>query len=488
MNPMNTPSKILPLETFLADLSRQSIRLWLEGDRLRCSGPEAVVTEDLNAQLRARKGEIVAFLQQAQQLQQSGSKSPQMLPSQRPAHIPLSFAQQRLWFLHQLQPDSAVYNLPMAVQVEGFLEVAALSQSLNELLRRHEALRTRFVITDGQPAQVIAAPMPLNLEQLNLEHIDLQASANPEAAVRQAAVTAAQTPFDLSRDLPLRVTLLRLSETKSVVLFTLHHIIADGWSQEILIQELAIFYRAALMGQPAALPPLPLQYADYAIWQQNWLQGEALETQLDYWRKQLNVSQSVLQLPTDYPRARVQTYRGAVEQFSLSKALSQRLSALAQQQSATLFMTLLAAFKVLLYRYTGQSDLVVGTPIANRHRAEVEGLIGLFVNTLVLRSRLSPQASFKALLDQVKTTTWAAYDHQDLPFEKLVEAIQPERDLSYSPLFQVKFRLENAPPAPLSLPGLTFQRLPQAVTTAKLDLSVDLYETAEGIVGGFEYN
>jgi amino acid adenylation domain-containing protein len=196
----------------------------------------------------------------------------------------------------------------------------------------------------------------------------------------------------------------------------------------------------------------------------------------------------VLQLPTDYPRARVQTYRGAVEQFSLSKNLSSRLGVIGQQQSATLFMTLLAAFKVLLYRYTGQADLVVGTPIANRHRAEVEGLIGLFVNTLVLRSHLSPQASFRTLLDQVKTTTWAAYDHQDLPFEKLVEAIQPERDLSYSPLFQVKFRLENAPPTTLSLPGLTFQRLPQAVTTAKLDLSVDLYETAEGIVGGFEYN
>ncbi|MEM9980360.1 MAG: condensation domain-containing protein, partial [Cyanobacteria bacterium P01_D01_bin.2] len=256
----------------------------------------------------------------------------------------------------------------------------------------------------------------------------------------------------------------------------------------ILIQELGVGYRAALMGQMAALPDLSVQYADFSVWQHQWLQGENLENQIDYWRNQLDVNQLVLQLPTDFPRARVQTYRGAVEQFSLSSELSQQLMALAQRQSATVFMTLLAAFKVLLYRYTGQSDLVVGTPIANRHRAEVEGLIGLFVNTLVLRSHLSPHSSFSALLEQIKTTTLAAYDHQDLPFEKLVEALQPERDLSHSPLFQVKFRLENAPQATLSLPGLTFKRLPQAVTTAKLDLSVDLYETPNGIVGGFEYN
>ena len=291
----------------------------------------------------------------------------------------------------------------------------------------------------------------------------------------------------------LRVTLLKLSDTQSVVLFTVHHIIADGWSQEILIQELATFYKATLLGKIATLPDLPVQYADFSIWQRNWLQGETLQQQLDYWQQQLteNAAEdtfSVLQLPTDYPRARVQTYRGAVEQFSLSKQLSERLQGLAKEQSATLFMTLLAALDVLLYRYTGQTDLMVGTPIANRHRAEVEGLIGLFVNTLVMRSQLSPQSNFITLLNQVKNTTWAAYDHQDLPFEKLVEYLQPERDLSYSPLFQVKFRLENAPPETVSLPGLSFQRLPQAVTTAKLDLSVDLYETADGIVGGFEYN
>ncbi|MEM9087118.1 MAG: amino acid adenylation domain-containing protein [Cyanobacteria bacterium P01_F01_bin.53] len=488
MNPMNTATTLTNIETFLAELSRQEVKLWMDGERLRCSGPEAVLTDELNAQLKARKPDIIAFLQQLPNKRAVPTISP--APRQG-GPIPLSFAQQRLWFLHQMQPDLAVYNLPMAIQVEGFLETEAFSQSLNEIVRRHEVLRTRFVTVEGQPVQKVQEPAPIEIQ-----HINLQDSAHPEDAVKQAALDDAQKPFDLSQDQLLRVTVLSLSDTKSVVLFTVHHIIADGWSQEILIQELATFYKAALIGQTTSLPALPIQYADFAIWQQNWLQGKELDTQLNYWKKQLDVNQAVLQLPTDYPRARVQTYRGAIEQFSLSKELSERLRTLGQQQSATLFMTLLAAFKVLLYRYTGQTDLVVGTPIANRHRAEVEGLIGLFVNTLVLRtslggsapSHLTPQASFTALLDHIKTTTWAAYDHQELPFEKLVEALQPERDLSYSPLFQVKFRLENPPQETITLPGLTFKRLPQSITTAKLDLSVDLYETAEGIVGGFEYN
>ncbi|MEL7500832.1 MAG: condensation domain-containing protein, partial [Cyanobacteria bacterium J06554_6] len=470
---------MLPLKDFLADLSRQEIKLWLEEDRLRCSGPDALMTDELSAQLKARKSEIIGFLKQVQ----PSTKTPEIVPTKRDSQAPLSFAQQRLWFLNQMQPDLAVYNLPMAIQVEGFLDVAALTQSLNEIVRRHEVLRTQFVIESGQPMQVIGEPVPIHIQQTDLQGVEDLADQ-----VRQAAIAAAQTPFNLSQDRLFRVSLLRLSDTQAVVLFTLHHIIADAWSLEILVQELGIFYRAALMGQQATLPTLPVQYADFAIWQRDWLQGEQLEQQLNFWREQLDTNASVLQLPADFPRARVQTYRGAVEQFSLSKELSQQISTLAQRQSATVFMALLAAFKVLLYRYTGQTDVVVGTPIANRHRAEVEGLIGLFVNTLVLRSRLSPQETFNDLLDQVKATTLAAYDHQDLSFEKLVEVLQPERDLSYSPLFQVKFRLENAPQETLSLPGLTLKRLPQTVTTAKLDLSVDLYEAPDGIVGGFEYN
>ena len=483
MSPLNTTPTLENLKTFLARLARQEVKLWLDGDRLRCSGPEEVLTDALNAQLKERKPEIIAFLQQIQGVQDNAQKAPAIEPAERPDNIPLSFAQQRLWFLHQMQPDSAVYNLPLAIKVNGLLDIDALNQSLNQIIARHEILRTRFVTVSGQPVQQIEESIFFEIEQINL-----QTHSDQENAVKQAAIDAAKTSFDLSKDQLLRVTLLKLNDSNSIILFTVHHVIADAWSQEILIQELAAFYRAALMGKSAPLTPLPVQYADFAIWQQNWLQGDTLTAQLDYWREQLDVNQSVLQLPTDYPRARVQTYQGQVEQFSLSKELSDQLRAIGQQQSATLFMTLLAAFKVLLYRYTGQTDVVVGTPVANRHRAEVEGLIGLFVNTLVLRSQIAPKAYFKNLLEQIKSTTWAAYDHQDLPFEKLVEALQPERDLSYSPLFQVKFRLENHPQASIALPGLTFERLPQAVTTAKLDLSVDLYETAEGIVGGFEYN
>ena len=483
MSPLNTTPTLENLETFLARLARQEVKLWLDGERLRCSGPEEVLTDALNAQLKERKSEIIAFLQQTQGVQENAQKTPTIEPAERPDNIPLSFAQQRLWFLHQMQPDSAVYNLPLAIKVNGLLDIDALNQSLNQIIARHEILRTRFVTVSGQPVQQIEESISFEIEQINI-----QTHPDKENAVKQAAIDAAKTSFDLSKDQLLRVTLLKLNDSNSIILFTVHHVIADAWSQEILIQELAAFYRAALMGKSEPLTPLPVQYADFAIWQQNWLQGDTLTAQLDYWREQLDVNQSVLQLPTDYPRARVQTYQGKVEQFSLSKELSDQLRAIGQQQSATLFMTLLTTFRVLLYRYTGQTDVVVGTPVANRHRAEVEGLIGLFVNTLVLRSQIAPKANFTALLEQIKSTTWAAYDHQDLPFEKLVEALQPERDLSYSPLYQVKIRLENQPQASIALPGLTFERLPQAVTTAKLDLSVDLYETAEGIVGGFEYN
>ena len=420
----NSQSSIeTPIETFLASLSRQEIKLWLEGDRLRCSGPETVLTSELNAQLKSRKPEIIAFLRRASQQQATNQQqtTEAITVAERSQTIPLSFAQQRLWFLHQMQPNSAVYNLPMAIQVNGYLDTSAFSQSLNAIVRRHEILRTRFVTVLGEPIQQVAKPLPLEIEQKDLtEHED------SEGAVRQAAIAAAQQPFDLSQDQLLRVTLLKLSDSHSVILFTVHHIVDAGWSQEILIQELASFYRTALLGQldssqldsgqlddaKSVLPPLPIQYADFAIWQRNWLQGEVLDTQLDYWRNQLNASQSVLQLPTDFPRAMVQTYQGAVEQFSLSASLSDRLRNLAQSQSATLFMTLLAAFNVLLYRYTGETDLVVGTPIANRHRAEVEGLIGLFVNTLVLRSHLSPNNNITTLLNQEKTTTKQAYDHQ----------------------------------------------------------------------------
>ena len=468
------------IEQFLSDLYRQDVQLWVEGDRLRCNAPEAVLTDELSAQLQARKAEILAFLQQSET-----TDSVTIQPVPRTAPLPVSFAQQRLWFLEQMQQEGAVYNIPLAVRVQGWLDESAFKQSLNALVQRHEALRTRFITVDGQPMQAIVASAPIDVQQRDLRS---QTPAEQKAEVQQQAIAAAQTRFDLTQAPLLRVILLQLGDRESVVLLTIHHIVADGWSMEVLLQELGLFYRAYLTGSSAPLPPLPIQYGDFAVWQRQWLQGEVLERQLSYWREQLSGTLPVLQLPTDFPRARVQTFRGAVESFTLSAELSDRLKSLAQQQSTTLFTTLLTAFKVLLFRYTGQRDLLVGTPIANRNRAEVEGLIGFFVNTLVLRSRLTPQSTFLELLEQLRTATYQAYEHQDLPFEKLVEALQPERDLSYNPLFQVKFRLENQPQQAISLPGLTLKPVPQTYSTAKLDLSVDLYETPNGIVGGFEYN
>lgn len=474
---------MIPVEQFLSDLYRQGVSLSAEGKNLRCSAPEDVFTDDLRDQLQARKAEILAFLNQAAQQTVSASTTIPTVP--RDGDLPLSFAQQRLWFLDQMQQEGAVYNIPMAVEVQGVLDVEALCQSFRDIVARHASLRTSFITVEGQPVQVIAEPYDIDLAQWDLR--DTSPSAQQEL-VQQRLLQEAQTPFDLAHDRLWRVQLLRLNATTAVILMTMHHIISDGWSIEILLQELAALYRGYVTGAPVTLPPLPIQYADFAAWQHQWLQGDVLDNQLHYWRSQLGENLPVLQLTTDFPRARVQTISGAVEPFSLSAELTEQLQALGQQHTATLFMTLLAAFNVLLYRYSGQTDIVVGSPIANRNRPEVEGLIGFFVNTLVLRSTFSPLDRFDDLLEHVKSHTWQAYEHQDLPFEKLVEALQPERDLSYHPLFQVKFRLENASRQTVTFPGLTLKLLPQAYTTAKLDLGVDLYETPDGLVGGFEYN
>ena len=268
----------------------------------------------------------------------------------------------------------------------------------------------------------------------------------------------------------------------------MHHIISDGWSMEVLVKEIATLYAAFYQKLPSPLTPLPIQYADFAVWQRHWLQGEVLETQLGYLKQKLGGTLPVIQLPTDFPRSRVQSFRGDTVSFKLPSEISDKLKSIAKAEEATLFMTLLAGFKILLYRYTGQTDIVIGSPIANRNRSELEGLIGFFVNTLVLRTNLSQNPTFQEVLQRVRQVTWNAYDHQDLPFEKLVEELHPERDLSYNPLFQIKFRLENPPTEKIEIPGLTLSSLGQVNSTAKLDLSLDMYETPDGLVGGFEYN
>ncbi|MBW4611885.1 MAG: amino acid adenylation domain-containing protein [Desmonostoc vinosum HA7617-LM4] len=411
----------------------------------------------------------------------------------------LSYAQQRLWFLAQLEPGSAAYNIATAVRLLGVLNVAALHRSLNEIVCRHEALRTTFTTVAGQPVQVIAPAVTLVLPL-----VDLQEFAEQEAKVQRLASEAAQHPFDLTQSPLLRVTLLRLSQTEHVLLLTMHHIISDGWSMGVLIRELTALYQAyfdsdsplpltAQAEHPATAnstrhSPLPIQYADFAVWQRQWLQTEVLPTQMSYWKQQLGGTLPVLELPTDRPRSPIPSFRGETQSFSLSPQLSEALKALSLQEGVTLFMTLLAAFQTLLYRYTAQEDILVGSPIANRNRCELEGLIGFFVNTLVLRTNLSGNPSFRELLGRVREVTLAANAHQDLPFEVLVDELQPQRDLSRNPLFQVTFTLHNAPKPALELPDLILEPLTIQKTTAQFDLSLDMVEESQGIKGSVEYS
>lgn len=399
--------------------------------------------------------------------------------------FPLSFAQQRLWFLNQLEPSSSFYNIPHAVRLTGSLNVIALEQTLNEIVQRHEALRTSFMTVEGEPVQVIDPTLTFTLPVVDLREFP---EVDQEAEVLRLTAEEAQRPFNLAKAPLLRATLLQLSEVEQVVLFTMHHIIFDDWSMMILIKEVVALYEAFNRSHPSPLLELPIQYADFAVWQQQWLQGEELQTQLSYWKQQLNGTPSIIELPTDRPRPVIQTYRGAKQSLVLPQSLTQKLKKFSQQEGVTLFMTLLAAFKVLLSHYTQQNDILVGTPTANRNRFEIEGLIGFFVNTLVLRTDLGGNPSFRELLRRVREVTLGAYAHQDLPFEYLVEKLQPERDLSYSPLFQVMFALQNVPKDEFQLCGITLSSLKLEKQTAQFDLSVDLFETESGLRGWFEYN
>jgi amino acid adenylation domain-containing protein len=414
-----------------------------------------------------------------------GLQAPSILPRTQNENLPLSFAQQRLWFLDQLVPDAPIYNIPLAYRVTGRLNVAALEQSLREIVHRHEALRTTFTAVDGQPIQVIAPEIDLSLPVVDLREL---VETKREAEAQRLAIQEAQQPFDLTTGLLLRVKLLRLAAAEHVLLLTMHHIVSDGWSLGVLMRELGVLYEGFSSGKPASLPELPIQYADFALWQREWLSGDVLDSQLAYWKQRLGGELPVLELPTDRPRPPVQTYRGASQSLELSKELTDALKALSQREGVTLFMTLLAAFKVLLYRYTGQEDVIVGSPIANRNWAEIEGLIGFFVNTLVLRSDLSGTPSFRELLGRVREVALGAYAYQDTPFEKLVEELQPERDISYNPLFQVMFVLQNAPMPDWGFSELTLNRQEISNKTAKFDFSLSMTETEQGLIGELEYN
>ncbi|RMF31802.1 MAG: amino acid adenylation domain-containing protein, partial [Chloroflexi bacterium] len=416
---------------------------------------------------------------------EAGVQAPPIRPVPRDREIPLSFSQQRLWFLDQLEPNSPLYNIPDAVRITGPLDVGVLEQSLNEIVRRHEVLRTTFAAVDGRPIQVIAPELHLPLPVVDLRGLP---KARREEEALRLATEEAQRPFDLARGPLLRALLLRLDEEEHIALLTVHHTVSDGWSTGVFMGEMAALYEAFAAGKPSPLPELPIQYADFAVWQREWLQGEVLEAQLAYWKEQLAGLPPILELPTDRPRPAFQTFRGDYQTFTLPEELTQAIKELCQREGVTLFMTLLAAFQTLLSRYSGQDDISVGVPIANRTRAELEGLIGFFVNTLVMRTKLDGNPTFRQVLKRVREVALGAYAHQDLPFEMLVEALQPERDMSHTPLFQVMFVLQNAPAEPLELPGLTLTPVEVDRGTATFDLTLSMTEGPEGLSGSLEYN
>ena len=376
----------LELISVLRDMD---VEIRVNAGRLRVNAPKGVLTSELQAELKERKSEIISLLEQNGPAAQAGY--PPLVKASRDAALPLSFAQQRLWFLEQMTPDSPVYNVPMAFRLRGPINQVALDRSLTEIVRRHEILRTTFPVRQRQPRQVISQPTLVNLPLVDL-------SALPEheqyIQAQQLKSDEATQPFNLAQDLLLRGKLIRLAETEHILLITTHHIVFDGWSFDIFCLELSALYDAFDADRPSPLGDLPIQYVDFAAWQRAWLRDERLEAQLTYWRNQLNQPPPALQLPSDRPRPAVQTLRGAWHSFVLSRELTASLKALSVQAGSTLFMTLLAAFNVLLYRYTGQDDLIVGAPIANRHQTQFEGLIGPFINTLALRTQLAPDMSF----------------------------------------------------------------------------------------------
>jgi len=400
-------------------------------------------------------------------------------------NIPLSFSQKRLWFIDQLYHGSSFYNIPIAFHIKGQLNITALGQSLNAILKRHEIWRTTFKLINGEPVQEIAPDLTWDLPIINLEHLS---NENWESEVKQLAAKEVTKPFNLAKGLLVRATLLHLNEEEHVLLVTMHHIITDGWSCGVFLRELSTLYAAFSTNQPSPLPELPIQYADFAIWQRDRIQGEFLASKLKYWKQQLSGELPVLQLPADRPRPSVTTFAGAKQYFTFSTTLTNALKQLSKREDATLFMSLLAAFNILLYRYTHQEDILIGSPIANRNRAELEGMLGLFVNTLVLRNNLSGNPTFRELLHRVRQVTLDAYAHQDLPFEMLVEELQPERNLSQNPLYEVMFVLQNTPKNVQEVSGLTLRTLDFDSGTSQLDIFLSMFESQEGLTGCLEYN
>nr|WBQ34533.1 non-ribosomal peptide synthase [Okeania sp. VPG18-21] len=471
----------------LSELSDLGVKLWVEKERLQYSAPKGKMTSILRAELVERKAEILILLRQAQQGTNTDENS--IKPIKRDSNtLPLSFAQQRLWFIEKTGVSRNAYNVSLTLSLEGKLDIVALQKSINQIIARHETLRTKFTQINGIPTQVIKPPFELELPTQDLSNLT---PYEQTTQLQHFLLSARQQQFDLEKDFPIQVQLLKLGATEHILQVTLHHIASDGWSLTVFAKELSAHYTAALQNQPSPLPKLAIQYADFAVWQREYLQGTTLQTQLDYWKQKL-LGLPKLQLPIDYPRPAIETFKGASCALTLSPSLTSKLKQLTQQQGVTLFMTLLAGFKVLLHRYSGQESISVGSLIANRNRSEIEDLIGFFVNSLVMYTDLGGEPSFTEVLRRVRQTAIEAYAHQDLPFEKLVEELQPERSLSHNPLFQVMFALQQSElinPS-FSLPNLEvgWYRGAETEVTVRVDLELHLWQEGEEINGYCAYN
>ena len=437
--------------------------------------------DDLNEQIADLSPAKRALLElRLKQKNRGTSAGPTISRRRDRSSAPLSFGQQRLWFLNQLDPSNPAYNIAHAFRIKGPLNVSTLKAALNELVRRHEVLRTRFAIVDGEPIQLIDENSSVSLNIIE--------SPDAESEVRSIATEQAKRPFDLANGPLFRAHLFVLANDDHVLLTIIHHIVSDGWSMRVLFGELSTLYEAFANGRSSPLPDLPIQYADFALWQREWLQGEVLEKRLSYWKQQLEGAPALLELPLDRPRPAVQSFRGAHHPFSISESLARDIKALSRQEEVTLFMTVLAAYQLLLYRHAKQEHIVVGSPIANRSGSETERLIGFFINTLLLHTDLSGNPTFRELLRRVKEVALGAYAHQDMPFEKLVEELHPERSASHSALFQTWFVFQNAPRSALELPGLNVSSLKLDAESVRHDLSLAMWETDQALAGTWTYN
>jgi len=484
---------------FLSSLRSLDVRVWADNGQLRVSAPDGVLTPDLRAQLTARKAEILVFLQQANQVSQN---TPEIQRAARDGSIPLSFSQHRIWLFDQLEPQNPAYNIPASVRLIGPLNMAAIQASINEIVRRHEVLRTTFGSVNGQVSQVIAPALSLPMPVTDLRGLPVP---ERDAAARQAVNEEARRPFDLAAGPLLRVSFLRLVDdpatgaSEHVLLLTIHHVVSDDWSMGVFVRELATLYPAFASGQPPApaggapLPELPIQYADYAAWQRSDSHGKVLQSQLEFWKERLAPLAGQPPIPTDRPRQLIQTYHGERRFRMFPEALAGQLKALSQQEESTLFMSLLAGINILLRQYMGGNQVVVGSPVAGRSKREIEELIGFFVNTVVLRTDLAGDPSFRELLGRVREVTTSAYSHQDVPFEQVMESLRPQREQNQGALFQVFFNMLNTASQQVEIPGLQIKPFSDFIVGApdvgaKFDLTFVAVEHPHGLQVDISYN